>query len=83
MINSENENDNKNKEVNEAKSVYGCSNCGYEIEMDDEEYDGCCPNCHEHHGEFIKLEEGIFDIFKTRAQKAEWILANARKTILA
>jgi hypothetical protein len=72
--------------------VYGCSNCGYEAELSDEDYDGCCPNCHEHHGEFVKLEEGIFDKLKdkvagvldnvtsklkSREAKADWVLTNA------
>ena len=79
MMSAEKEADNK-EEVKESKSTYKCSNCRYEVEMDDEEYDGSCPNCHEHKGEFYKLEEGIFDKLKlTRAGKADWVLANARK----
>jgi hypothetical protein len=66
------------EEVKESKSTYKCSNCRYEVEMDDDDYDGSCPNCHEHKGEFYKLEEGIFDKLKlTRAGKADWILANS------
>lgn len=42
-----------------TKSLYMCNNCHYEVEMNDEDYDGCCPNCHEHHGDFEKVEEGI------------------------
>lgn len=83
MVNTEKEPEEKVEES--KKSIYGCSNCGYEIEMDDKEYDGCCPNCHEHHGEFMKLEEGIFDwvkgLFtkklKTRQDIAQFILNNS------
>lgn len=42
--------------TNKLKSTYVCDSCGYECELLDSEYDGCCPNCHEHHGEFGKVE---------------------------
>lgn len=35
---------------------YYCDDCGYEIEMDESEYDGMCPYCHEHHG-FYEVTE--------------------------
>lgn len=35
---------------------YYCDDCGYEIEMDEKDFDGCCPNCHEHHG-FYEVTE--------------------------
>lgn len=43
-----------------TKSVYCCSECGFEGELfDDECEDLCCPNCHDHHGGFGKCEESI------------------------
>lgn len=78
MLNSEKEPE-ESSSVKESKSIYICDDCGYEVELDDAEYDGMCPHCHEHHG-FYKLEEGIFDKLKlTRAGKADWVLANALK----
>lgn len=38
---------------------YICGNCGFETEMTDYEYDGSCPMCHEHHGEFGRAEESV------------------------
>lgn len=35
---------------------YYCDECGYETEMDEKDFDGCCPNCHEHHG-FYEMDE--------------------------
>lgn len=72
--------------IKESKSLYVCTDCGYEIELEDEEYDSMCPHCKEHRGNFEKCEdenseelsEGILDNLKlTRAGKAEWILSNA------
>lgn len=43
-----------------TKSVYCCSECGFEGELfDDECEDLCCPKCHNHHGGFGKCEESI------------------------
>lgn len=43
-----------------TKSVYCCSECGFEGELfDDECEDLCCPKCHDHHGGFGKCEESI------------------------
>lgn len=79
MLNAENE---ESEDVKEAISTYKCDDCGFEIDLDDEKYDGKCPHCGEHHG-FYKLEEGVFDalarMFKNRAAMAEWVLANAKK----
>lgn len=43
----------------EELHTYVCDNCGFETEMTDEEYDGSCPMCHEHHGEFGRVEESV------------------------
>lgn len=79
MLNTEND---ESEDVKEAISTYKCDDCGFEIDLDDEEFDGKCPHCGEHHG-FYKLEEGVFDalarMFKNRAAMAEWVLANAKK----
>jgi predicted Zn-ribbon and HTH transcriptional regulator len=48
--------------VEESVSTYQCADCGYEVELNDAEYDGMCPNCKEHHG-FYKLEENMDNIF--------------------
>lgn len=70
MLNSEKELEKENKEVKESKSIYHCDDCGHEVELDDEEYNGKCPNCHEHHG-FYKLEEGnLLDFGKALLKKA-------------
>lgn len=43
-----------------VKSEYHCSECGFTGMFYDEEVaDGCCPNCHEHHGGFVKCEEAL------------------------
>lgn len=93
MINSEKDTE-EGSDIKESKSTYSCSNCGYEADLNDEDYDGACPNCHEHHGDFAKLEEGIFDklknkftkavdtittSLKSREDKANWILKNAQE----
>ena len=36
--------------------TYICDECGYEVEMDEADYDGMCPSCHGHHG-FYEVEE--------------------------
>lgn len=40
------------------KHLYICDDCGYEVELTDDEYDGMCPNCHEHHG-FYRADESL------------------------
>lgn len=50
-----------------TKSLYICSECGFETELSDEEFDGCCPNCHDHYGGFGKCEEFADGIFMTEA----------------
>jgi flagellin-like hook-associated protein FlgL len=43
-----------------VKSEYHCSECGFTGMFYDEEVaDGCCPNCHEHHGSFMKCDEAL------------------------
>lgn len=84
MINAEKDPE-EEPPINESKSIYKCSDCGYETELEDEDFDGMCPKCKEHHGSFEKLEEGIFDKIKdkltdkltTRAAKADWVLKTA------
>lgn len=70
MLNSDKEAEEKDTVVKESKSIYHCDDCGYAVELEDEEYDGMCPRCHEHHG-FYKLEEGIFDNIKNAFGKAK------------
>lgn len=50
-----------------AKSLYICSECGFETELSEEDFDGCCPNCHDHHGGFGKCEEFVEGLFMTEA----------------
>ena len=38
-------------------SEYVCDNCHFRKEMDDEEYDGKCPVCGCHHGEWHKEDD--------------------------
>ena len=40
------------------KKLYHCDDCGYEVELTDNEYTGMCPACHEHHG-FYAVEESL------------------------
>ena len=42
----------KNESLSESKITkhYICDDCGYECDLTDDEFDGMCPNCHEHHG---------------------------------
>ena len=43
-----------------VKSEYHCSECGFTgLFYDEEVADGCCPNCHDHHGGFIKCDEAL------------------------
>lgn len=42
-----------------TKSLYSCTECGFEAELFDDEFDGSCPNCHDHHGAFNKCEESL------------------------
>ena len=44
-------------ESQRTRSVYSCTECGFETEMYDDEFDYCCPNCHDHYGAFNKCEE--------------------------
>ena len=66
----------------DTKSLYICSECGFETELSDNEFDGCCPNCHDHQGGFGKCEEfveglfmteSLFDIIKDDAKYTNWI----------
>lgn len=57
-------------------SEYYCTDCGHSgFYYDDEVQDGCCPNCHDHHGSFIKcedsdlLEAGMFKTLMGKAKK--------------
>lgn len=45
------------------KHLYICDDCGYEVELTDDEYDGMCPNCHEHHG-FYRADESLTEASK-------------------
>ena len=47
---------NVDESLNEEKKTYMCDDCGYEVELDDKEYTGQCPNCGENHG-FYELNE--------------------------
>lgn len=69
-------------EETSTKSLYICSECGFETELFDDEFDGCCPNCHDHHGGFGKCEElyegllmseSLFDTIKDDAKYMNWI----------
>lgn len=43
-----------------VKSEYHCSECGFTgLFYDEEVADGCCPNCHDHHGGFVKCDESL------------------------
>jgi predicted RNA-binding Zn-ribbon protein involved in translation (DUF1610 family) len=53
------------------KSTYMCDECGFEVDMYDDEFDGCCPNCHDHSGGFGKCEEGLKDLFGRNKDKVE------------
>ena len=75
MLNSEKYSEKEDKEIKESRAIYHCDDCGHEIELDDKEYDGKCPNCHEHHG-FYKLEEGVFDNVKNALGKAKDNISN-------
>lgn len=46
-------------ENDKTKSLYSCTECGFEAELFDDEFDGSCPNCHDHHGAFNKCEESL------------------------
>lgn len=69
-----------------TKSLYICSECGFETELYDDEFDGCCPRCHDHHGGFGKCEEfadgllmteALFDIIKDDSKYMSWISRTA------
>lgn len=46
------------------KLLLSCTNCGYTSEVEDVyNLDGCCPNCHEHHGEVHYLSRMTSDQF--------------------
>lgn len=72
MLNAE---ANENEAVEESISTYKCDDCGFEIDLDDEEFDGKCPHCGEHHG-FYRLEEGVFDGIKNMLGKAKDGISN-------
>lgn len=40
------------------KIYYNCSNCGSSDEAEEWMLDGCCPNCHAHHGDVTYEYEG-------------------------
>jgi hypothetical protein len=63
--------------IKESRTTYQCSECGHEFEHEDENFDRMCPTCKNYHDSAEKLEEGVFDLFKTRAGKADWVLKNA------
>ena len=42
--------------LKEGLKTYACDDCGYETEMPEEEYDGRCPKCGNHHGNFNPVE---------------------------
>ena len=77
MINDEKETEEDETPVKESKATHQCADCGHAFEHEEENFDGMCPACKQQHGSVVKLEEGVFDLFKTRAGKAEWILKNA------
>lgn len=43
----------------QKKAHYMCDNCKFEVDLSEEEYDGSCPRCHDHHGAFGKCEEAL------------------------
>lgn len=45
------------------KFIYEGSNCGSIDDINDTELDGCCPNCHEHHGEVSYCYKGTTEDF--------------------
>lgn len=56
-----------------TKSLYSCSECGFETELFDEEFDGCCPNCHDHNGAFGKCEESLKEAKEEETKEEEVI----------
>ena len=45
------------EEINhEGKKLYHCDDCGADVWLFPDEYDGMCPECHEHHG-FYEVED--------------------------
>ena len=82
ILNTEKE-DEETASISEAKSVYTCTDCGYTVELEPEEFTGQCPNCKEHHGSFDKVEENVQSENKplveaiTRAGKCNEVLNNA------
>lgn len=50
------------------KAIYMCDSCGLEIELSEEEFDGCCPRCHDHTGGFGICEESL-----SEAIPANWV----------
>jgi len=61
--------------IKESVSTYFCMDCGYEVELDDSEYDGVCPHCKEHHG-FVKSEEDLDEVFNDVEELQESALEN-------
>lgn len=45
--------------LSESKKTYHCDDCGYEVELSDDEYTGKCPNCGEHSGFYEVDEESL------------------------
>ena len=60
-----------NESLNEEKKTYKCDDCGYEVELDDKEYTGQCPNCGEHHG-FYELDENLAEDLKVISDFSEY-----------
>ena len=59
--------------------TYICDDCGYEAEMDESEYDGMCPACHEHHG-FYEVEPS--DTYTTGHNENETVVVCDRNKCL-
>lgn len=55
-------------------SEYYCNECHatYYFKDEDYEYDGCCPRCGEHHGNFNKIEEALHEDTDTDVSDAEF-----------
>jgi DNA-directed RNA polymerase subunit RPC12/RpoP len=76
MINDEKEAEEDTTPVKESKSTYGCMDCGFEIELDDKDYDGMCPRCKEHHG-FVKFDDDMSDIDEINESALETVISSS------
>lgn len=63
----------KSSKIKEA--LYICDNCHLEIELPEEEFDGCCPRCHDHTGSFGPCEESLNEAIPSNwvNYKGAWI----------